>query len=338
MHRSFPFAPHDRPSRSGRSARRRTELTIRPALLAAAVSAGCTQDAIPDYNPDAAVAGPVNRCAGKPDGHVCLRGQICIAETCTPARCGDGFVGDDEECDDGNDEDEDDCPSTCLRVKCGNGALDEGETCDDGNTADGDDCPSTCKRPVCGDGMIEAGEMCDGPAVAVGGSESSYSCNSDCTQKTLNECDKCAREKCNDMTDDGNVDPNAVLREYNYAAGCLTAIDRLSAAPSSDSAFLQECADVVNCSLRSGCGLKRFVEGDLGPEVACYCGEQSLGDCQSKGPTQDSPCATQWLAAGRTQSNTQMFERFNDLSYPVGWARFLLECYTKQCADVCVPK
>jgi len=54
---------------------------------------------------------------------------------------------------------------------CGNGALGDGEDCDDGNTTDGDGCSSLClhegsvstdKLPsVCGNGVLEPGETCE---------------------------------------------------------------------------------------------------------------------------------------------------------------------------------
>lgn len=49
-----------------------------------------------------------------------------------------------------------------VATACGNGALDPGEECDDGNLDDSDDCPSTCQAARCGDGLVRAGvEVCD---------------------------------------------------------------------------------------------------------------------------------------------------------------------------------
>jgi cysteine-rich repeat protein len=45
---------------------------------------------------------------------------------------------------------------------CGDAYLDEGEECDDGNAIDGDECLPNCREPVCGDGVVHAGvEECD---------------------------------------------------------------------------------------------------------------------------------------------------------------------------------
>ena len=51
-----------------------------------------------------------------------------------------------EECDDGNNDNGDDCRSDCRQdlTLCGNGSVDPGETCDDGNLVDGDGCEAHC--------------------------------------------------------------------------------------------------------------------------------------------------------------------------------------------------
>jgi cysteine-rich repeat protein len=76
--------------------------------------------------------------------------------TCDLAYCGDGFVQSGvEECDDGNDDETDDCiPVFCTGASCGDGFLQDGEEeCDDGNLEDGDACPTTCEPAYCGDGF-----------------------------------------------------------------------------------------------------------------------------------------------------------------------------------------
>jgi cysteine-rich repeat protein len=50
----------------------------------------------------------------------------CVGGKCQPANCGDGVVQSDEECDDSNDDDGDDCPSTCREANCGDGFVYEG--------------------------------------------------------------------------------------------------------------------------------------------------------------------------------------------------------------------
>ena len=75
--------------------------------------------------------------------------------------CGDGFVRDLEECDDGttdgdgNATDEGNgCSATCqFNFTCGNGTFESsGETCDDGNTDPNDGCSTSC--------TIEQGFIC----------------------------------------------------------------------------------------------------------------------------------------------------------------------------------
>lgn len=59
--------------------------------------------------------------------------------------CGDGIIQPPETCDDGNTNDDDECPGNCISM-CGNGVINGGEACDDGNLVDNDGCSSTCVR------------------------------------------------------------------------------------------------------------------------------------------------------------------------------------------------
>lgn len=94
-------------------------------------------------------------------------------------RCGDGIVGDDEACDDGNTQDGDYCSADCSEVRsvCGDGVIQGNEKCDDGNTQDGDYCDAKCLRSFgrCGDGIKQPFEGCDDGNVRGGDG-----CSSDC--------------------------------------------------------------------------------------------------------------------------------------------------------------
>jgi cysteine-rich repeat protein len=107
--------------------------------------------------------------------------------------CGDGVVNDGEQCDDGNDDDTDDCTSSCQLARCGDGFVQAGvEECDDGNDIDTDDCPSICQLARCGDGFVQAGvEECDD-----GNADDTDGCLTSCTPLCgdgfvvgLEECD-----------------------------------------------------------------------------------------------------------------------------------------------------
>lgn len=93
-------------------------------------------------------------------------GSPYCTTSCTYAAavCGDGYLQQGEECDDGNTNAGDNCSPTC-EIECGNGAIDPGETCDDGNTWNGDGCDEFCQlEPVgedCGNGVVEGDEQCD---------------------------------------------------------------------------------------------------------------------------------------------------------------------------------
>lgn len=87
--------------------------------------------------------------------------DVCVAG-CKNAKCGDGFVGPGELCDDGNMVDNDGCGNDCTLASCGDGKLQPGEECDDGNMTDTDACLNSCLVAKCGDGVVQAGvEECD---------------------------------------------------------------------------------------------------------------------------------------------------------------------------------
>jgi cysteine-rich repeat protein len=72
----------------------------------------------------------------------------CMDGRCVQANCGDGTVGDKEECDLGdqkNGAEESDCTVDCKIQKCGNGKIEGTEECDDGNQNDLDSCDHNCK-------------------------------------------------------------------------------------------------------------------------------------------------------------------------------------------------
>jgi cysteine-rich repeat protein len=111
----------------------------------------------------------------------CAEGYRCasvdLTSTCIKSSCGDGVVEAGEACDDGNQNDDDDCLQACRLNTCGDGRVNlRTEGCDDGNGASGDGCDSNCTVTACGNGVVTAGEVCDD------GNGNDYDgCNSDCT-------------------------------------------------------------------------------------------------------------------------------------------------------------
>ena len=123
--------------------------------------------------------------------------------------CGDGFVQNSEECDDGNTLPGDGCSGACTKedyaicpptggecvstIKCGDGVIEASEACDDGNTKDGDGCSSDClvsdpnydcsvlnqmciNLNVCGDSQVTGEEACDD-----GNNVANDGCSNDCS-------------------------------------------------------------------------------------------------------------------------------------------------------------
>jgi cysteine-rich repeat protein len=118
--------------------------------------------------------------------------------SCEAARCGDGFIQDGEECDDAGEGSEVGpgvCSDECTIAICGNGIREAGELCDDGNDVQTDDCTNACVTATCGDGFVQPGEECD-----------------DANDNNRDEClDTCVSAECGDGVradteecDDGN--------------------------------------------------------------------------------------------------------------------------------------
>lgn len=124
---------------------------------------------------------------------------------CQPAGCPDGVVDGTEMCDDGNNNNGDDCRNDCVLPSCGNGVREVGlgEECDDGNVNSGDTCQANCKIPVCGDGVRDLGlnEACDE------GATNSLAANATCRPSCqLPRCgDTVVDDQRDETCDDGNL-------------------------------------------------------------------------------------------------------------------------------------
>ena len=102
----------------------------------------------------------VERCDGEPDP---MTGEPCRSDCQGYVSCGNGTVDMGELCDDGNQIDEDSCPSSCVPAFCGDGFVWDGvEKCDGQPDSDENPCRSDCRgHQKCGNGLLDPGELCD---------------------------------------------------------------------------------------------------------------------------------------------------------------------------------
>ncbi|MEM6533121.1 MAG: hypothetical protein AAF654_10875 [Myxococcota bacterium] len=165
----------------------------------------------------------------------------CLADCRIDRGCGDGALsprpGNAEQCDDGNDDNCDECHNDCtVNVdSCGDGYVCGSETCDsfgvntttcdadcsanecgDGfvnivteSCDDGGDsplCDSDCSPARCGDGRLNlaAGETCEPGGFFPGAPDPSASCDSDCTAAACG--DGVVNEAAGEACDDGDRD------------------------------------------------------------------------------------------------------------------------------------
>lgn len=157
--------------------------------------------------------------------------------------CGDGIqdVACGELCDDGNDNDCDECVECFLSQVCGDNRVDAhcGETCDDGDQPD-DRCSDTCQTNVgyCGDGIVNyngstgAMDACDD-----GNIDPCDGCDRNCQVAAVTGCGDgfvCGTEQCEPATpgqDGFNCDADCTLRVCGdgYANSAAEACDEVSA-------------------------------------------------------------------------------------------------------------
>jgi len=184
------------------------------------------------------------------------------------AICGDGQVGGDEECDDGNALTGDGCRPDCTDELCGDGILDPQEQCDDGNLVSGDGCQASCALPVCGDAVLDVGlgEQCD--------------------DGNLDGADGCS-ETCHlEFCGNGTVDPAEECDDANGATGDGCRPDCTQERCGDGTLDPQELCDDENNTpgdgCRADCTIESCGDGTLDPQEQCDDGNTTSGDgCQA---------------------------------------------------------
>jgi cysteine-rich repeat protein len=129
-------------------------------------------------------------CSAADNGDTC--DQFCQQEI-----CGNTFIQNNEECDDGNTTSGDGCNNQCLDEFCGDGIENNSntETCDDGNNINGDGCDANCEDELCGDGNLTLDEGCDDGNIVAGDG-----CDQNCQPESCGNSVIELGEEC----DDGN--------------------------------------------------------------------------------------------------------------------------------------
>lgn len=192
-----------------------------PGLDALGVDAAPGDDAESEHD---AGPGPSDPCMGRPDGTMCSPPdgprRICLAESCTPSSCGDGFVdvAAGEQCEPSTHTNceppfcrfdcvhDDDCGSSpcveanCIDHHCVYTALDYDASCV------GTCIGARCVEPSCGNGMMDVGEDCDPGALSVPGC---VGCRFECeTDADCDDGDPCTRNSCEEDDDGDSSTPS----------------------------------------------------------------------------------------------------------------------------------
>ena len=156
-----------------------------------------------------------------PDGG----GGECRRGVCRSLTCGDEIIDEGEDCDDGNDNDNDRCPSTCFDADCGDGFVwnTEGgdEECDDGNGFDGDGCDTDCTWSCSEDAHCDDLELCDGAETCTDHVCETGTPLADGTPCTSSMGEGVCRDGwCEpDLCGNGTIEPPELCDDGNTAAG-----------------------------------------------------------------------------------------------------------------------
>jgi len=181
-----------------------------------------------------------------------LLGAIALGPACLNwsalenGACGDGFIGREEACDDGNRISGDGCSDTCHiePAVCGNGRKEGGEQCDDGNSLNNDACVERCFDAGCGDGYVrEFVEQCD-DGTAKNGTPGD-ACSSSCMLVASAPTPKCG---------DGTLDRDEACDDGNKSEtdSCLSSCSWATCGDGRVRTGVEECDD-ANMSNTDGC-------------------------------------------------------------------------------------
>jgi cysteine-rich repeat protein len=208
-------------------------------------------------------ANPAGTCPSDPrNGSVTWVGATLAVPTPPEPFCGDGITDDGEECDDGNDDNFDDCRNDCTAPFCGDGIPDAGEECDDGDDDNFDECRNDCSLPFCGDGTLDPGEECDD-----GDDDNFDECRNDCSFPICGDGIPDPGEEC----DDGDNDNFDECRNDCSAPFCGDGIpDPGEECDDGDNDNFDEC--------RNDCSAPFCGDGILDPGEECDDGNNQMGD------------------------------------------------------------
>ena len=196
---------------------------------------------------------------------------------------------------------------TCMDcINCGDGKVDPGEACDDGNQDDSDDCVR-CNPAACGDGAVHAGaELCDDGEQNSGEWSSEQRCNTDCQsyapfcgdgtcQARHEDANSCPEDGCvavcgngvqegSEACDDGNQDDTDACLGTCEAASCGDGLVRADVEDCDDANSENTDACLNTCKAAS-CG-----DGFVQAEVEA---------CDDKNAVNDDACSDDCQAPRR---------------------------------------
>ena len=290
-------------NRARRNSGLASELSAFVVALIAAIATTCTNGKVIEQSSDDGSGGAARttvatggvRGSGGASTVVIVVDSSLATDVHLGPYCGDGILGRNEQCDDGNTQSGDGCSRICQveanylcpqpgslcinQAVCGNSILTSNEACDDGNTKSGDGCPSNCLTvepgfvcrvpgkpctPVCGDGLVAGSEQCD-DGNTMAGDGCSVTCKTEAGYKCSGKPSVCQKTVCGDGKTEGGegCDDGNTIPFDGCSAECQIEPDCSAGACVSkcgDGLVLNEGCDDANHASGDGCSSECKVE------------------------------------------------------------------------------
>jgi len=198
----------------------------------------------------------------------CDDGLSCVDGLCQLPGCGNGVVEAPEECDDGDEDQTDECLIGCKSASCGDGFRHFGvELCDEGlANSDTGKCKLNCTLQTCGDGLVGPGENCDD-----GNDVNADMCSNACAPPGCGDMVVNAPEAC----DDGNASNTDACLPSCVAASCGDGIVQIGVEDCDDGNASNTDACLVGC-VPATCGdgvvqagVEACDDGNVNPNDGC---------------------------------------------------------------------
>jgi cysteine-rich repeat protein len=263
--------------------------------------------------------------------------------------CGDGVIDQDgngdpiEECDDGNNDDQDDCRKVfigsdpnpvCKLAQCGDGFEQTSgsriEECDPGAAGETADCNSDCTDNTCGDGVVNhtANEQCDDGAM----NSDNRDCTSTCQYNICGDMKPNTMGTTGEQCDDGNNQQMDACSNSCTVPTCGNNIIEMGEACDDGNTNNNDGCAGTNHPMLAACQFESCGDGVINNGEMCDPGPAfETADCNSD--CTESVCGDQKVNRADGEECEEMNTTDNDRCRPPNHPTMALRCKLNVCGD-----